>query len=381
MDSDAGGSNNQERIPLRAIAALFVRLGFTGFGGPAAHVAMMHRDVVRRRKWMGEQHFLDYMGMTNLIPGPNSTELAMLIGREAAGRNGLLVAGACFILPAAAIVLVLAWAYVAYGDTPAGEALLYGIEPVVIAIIAQALISLGRRALKGPLLISIVLASIALYLFGINELIVLFGGAAVVYGMRTGRSIVAGVVPFGIGLASGSNVEVSLDRLFFVFLKIGAVLFGSGYVLLAFLHGDFVQRLGWLSQQQLVDAIAIGQFTPGPVFTTATFVGYVVAGFTGAAIATVGIFLPSFVFAAIVGRLTPKVRDREWSAALLDGVNASALGLMAGVTWQLAGDAVVDAPTAIIAALSFVVLWRFDINSGWLVGAGAAIGLSFSPFR
>jgi chromate transporter len=355
---------------------MFLRLGSTAFGGPAAHVAMMHRDVVRRRGWMGEQDFLDQVGITNLIPGPNSTELAMLVGRAAAGGSGLFVAGACFILPAAAIVLVLAWAYVAYGDTPTGEALLYGIEPAVIAIIAQALISLGRRALEGPLLISIALAATTLYLLGINELIVLFGGAALVYAIRTGGSIVTGFAPFGIGLASANFVEVSLDRLFLVFLKIGAVLYGSGYVLLAFLRGDLVERLGWLSQQQLVDAISIGQFTPGPVFTTATFVGYVVAGFAGAAIATVGIFLPSFVFAAIVGRLAPRVRGREWSAVLLDGVNASALGLMAGVTWQLGRQAVVDAPTAIVAAVSFVVLWRFDINSAWLVAAGAAVGLA-----
>lgn len=364
------------------VIRLFLRLGFTAFGGPAAHIAMMHDEVVTRRQWMDEQYFLDLIGATNLVPGPNSTEMAIHVGYDRAGWRGLLAAGVCFILPAALIVGILAWAYVKYGNTPEGTALLYGIKPVIIAIILQALLRLGRSAVKGPLLAAIGLAAVVLYLLGINELLLLLGGSLFVLGVR---AITQRQTPLPVLIPTLLHIEdlakqietatARLDQLFLVFLKVGAVLYGSGYVLLAFLRNDLVVRLGWLTDQQLLDAIAIGQFTPGPVFTTATFVGYVVGGVPGAVLATVGIFLPAFVFVALLNRIVPYLRDAWWSAALLDGVNVAALGLMAGVTWQLGSDAVVDVPTALLAIGAAVVLVRYKINSAWLVLAGAAVGL------
>lgn len=348
---------------------------------------MMHDEVVTRRRWMSEQHFLDLVGATNLIPGPNSTEMAIHIGYDRAGRFGLIAAGACFILPATLIVGVLAWAYVTYGSTPQGEALLYGIKPVIIAIVLQALVRLGRTAIKGGLLAGIGLAALLLYLAGVNELLVLFGGGAVVLVLRTlaGRSAGLALLPpfFVPALLERlvQDVPVSLGQLFWIFLKVGAVLYGSGYVLLAFLRSDLVMRLGWLTNQQLLDAIAIGQFTPGPVFTTATFIGYILAGVQGAVIATIGIFLPSFAFVAAVNPLIPRLRNSPVTGALLDGVNVAALGLMAGVTWQLARSAVIDLPTTILAVAAAAILFRFKVNSAWLVLAGGLVGLLIAAVR
>lgn len=354
---------------------LFLRLSVTAFGGPAAHTAMMHRECVQRRSWIDEQRFIDHMALTNLVPGPNSTELSMLIGRHVAGAPGLLVAGACFIVPASLIVLGLAWLYVEYGETPSAEALLYGISPVVIAIVGQAIVSLARTALKDMLHWALAVIALAVALAGVNELVVLFGTGLAMVAIRTGRGAVGLFVPLGIHVAQATATDVHLDRLFLLFLKIGAVLYGSGYVLLAFIEGDFVDRLGWLTQQQLIDAVAIGQFTPGPLFTTATFVGYVLAGFPGALVSTAGIFLPSFVFSAIIFPLSDRMRRVEWTSALLDGFNAGALGLMGAVAWRLGRSAIVDLPTAILSAAALGVLLRFKINSAWLVLAGGAAGL------
>jgi chromate transporter len=315
------------------------------------------------------------MALTNLIPGPNSTELSMLIGRHVAGAPGLVLAGACFIVPASVIVLALSWLYVEYGETPSAEALLYGISPVVIAIVAQAIVSLARTALKGVFLWILAAIACALALAGVHELIVLFGAGLVMVAVRTGRSAVGVFVPLGIHVAQAAGAEVHLDRLFLVFLKIGAVLYGSGYVLLAFIEADFVDRLGWLTQQQLIDAVAIGQFTPGPLFTTATFVGYVLAGLPGALLSTAGIFLPSFIFSAIIFPLSDRMRRIEWMSALLEGFHAGALGLMAAVAWQLGRAAIVDVPTVLLALAALGVLLRFDINSAWLVAAGGVAGL------
>lgn len=342
---------------------------------------MMHDEVVERRKWLDEQHFLDMIGATNLVPGPNSTEMAIHVGYERAGWRGLLVAGACFILPAALIVLVLAWAYIEYGSTPQGEALMYGIKPVIIAIVLQALLRLGRAAVKGPLLALAGAAVFVLYLFGINELVLLFGvgGLVAVVQMARQRTAAPALLPLvGMGSVSTLAAQISsvrLDQLFLVFLKVGALLYGSGYVLLAFLRNDLVLRLGWLTDQQLLDAVAIGQFTPGPVFTTATFVGYVLAGVPGAVVATLGIFLPAFCFVAVLNRIVPLMRRTKWTAALLDGVNVAALGLMAAVTWQLGQAAIVDWLTALLAIVAALLLFRFKINSAWLVLAGGIIGL------
>ena len=372
---------------LREVVRLFLRLGFTAFGGPAAHIAMMHDEVVVRRKWMEEQHFLDLVGATNLIPGPNSTEMAIHIGYERAGWRGLIAAGICFIMPAVLIVLALAWAYVEYGNTPQGDALMYGIKPVIIAIVVQALYRLVPTALKSPLLAAIGVGALALYLLGVNELLVLFGGALLVVAIQAVRrfpSTVAMLLPMA-GLERGlrqavTNYPVALDRLFLIFLKVGALLYGSGYVLLAFLRNDLVVNYGWLTDQQLLDAVAIGQFTPGPVFTTATFIGYVLAGIPGAIVATLGIFLPSFFFVALLARIVPYIRKSPWTAAFLDGVNVAALGLMAGVTWQLGRAALIDIPTILLALTAGVLLFRFKLNSAWLVLAGGIVGLAIDYF-
>lgn len=366
---------------LGEIVALFLKLGFTAFGGPAAHIALMHDEVVKRRKWLDEQHFLDLLGATNLIPGPNSTEMAIHISFVRAGWIGLIVGGTCFILPAMGMVMALAWAYVQYGSRPEVEWLLYGIKPVIIAIVAQALWSLGHKALKGPLLAAVGIGAFVLYFLGFNEIALMFGGGLIVllaFNLRRRRwpGGLALVAPLsGLTLPALAAVPFSLPILFLTFLKIGAVLYGSGYVLLAFLRNDFVLRLGWLTDQQLLDAIAVGQVTPGPVSTTATFVGYLLGGAPGALLATLGIFLPSFVYVALSNPLIPRIRNAPLVSGLLDGVNAAALGLMAAVTWQLGQASLIDPLTIILAILSLALLLRFNLNSTWVIAAGALIGL------
>ena len=367
---------------LAEVAALFLKLGFTAFGGPAAHIALMHDEVVVRRKWLTDEEFLDLLGATNLIPGPNSTEMSIHIGYLRAGWPGLIVGGLCFVMPAVFMVLALSWLYVRFGGAPQVGWLMYGIKPVVIAIIAQALWILGGKALKNSLTVITGIAVFALYFIGFNEITLLFGGALIVMlianWQRIKKTSPALLLPFsGIGLAQIA-VPFSLPILFLTFLKIGAVLYGGGYVLLAFVRADFVERLGWLTDQQLIDAIAIGQVTPGPLFTTATFIGYILGGTPGALLATLGIFLPSFIFVAISNPLIPRIRNSTWMSSLLDGVNASALGLMAAVTFQLASSSLTDFPTVLIAIASLVLLLRYKINSTWLIAGGALIGFSLS---
>src|SRR2546425_4051048 len=353
--------------PMREVAWLFLKLGTIAFGGPAAHIAMMREEVVRRRRWLTDEQFMDLLGATNLIPGPNSTEMAIHLGYLRAGWPGLVMAGVCFIVPAMLIVFVCAWLYVRYGARPEAAWLLYGVKPVVIAIVMQAIWGLLRTAVKGPILAAIGGAGLALSLLGGNEIALLLGGGVVAMLLRTvgSRGVAA---PLGLGAGAG------LTTLFLVFLKIGSVLYGSGYVLLAFLRHDFVERLGWLTDQQLLDAVAVGQVTPGPVFTTATFIGYVLGGVPGAALATLGIFLPSFVFVALSHPLVPKIRASRRAGAFLDGVNVAALALMAAVTWQLGRAAIVDLTTAALALVALALLLRYKINSAWLVLAGAAVG-------
>jgi chromate transporter len=373
--------------PLREIATLFLRLGATAFGGPAAHIAMMRTEFVQKRAWLDDQAYLDLIGASNLIPGPSSTEVAMHLGSVRAGWRGLVVAGACFIVPAMLIVLALAWAYVEYGTRPEATYLLYGIKPVIIAVVAQALYGLVRTAFKTPFLAAMGVVVFVGYLIGGNEIALLFGATAVVVAVHNGRRIIATgqasalltplALPFGAAMVT-SPAGYSVLTLFLTFLKIGAVLYGSGYVLLAFLRNDFVERLGWLTNEQLLDAVAIGQLTPGPVFTTATFIGYIVGGVPGALVATLGIFLPSFVFVAATHSLIPKLRNSPWTASLLDGVNVAAIGLMAGVTFTLARDAIVDVVTALLTLLAAVALIRFRVNSAWLVLAGAIVGLAYN---
>ncbi|HEV8353135.1 MAG TPA: chromate efflux transporter [bacterium] len=364
---------------MKELAGLFLKLGFIAFGGPAAHIAMMREEVVRRRRWMSDQHFLDLLGATNLIPGPNSTEMAIHIGYARGGWPGLLVSGLCFIGPALAIVLALAWVYVRYGTLPEAGAVLYGVKPVIIAIVIQALWGLGWTAIRGPMLAVLGAATLALYLLGVNELVLLAGGALVttlaVTASRGRPAGLSGLLPFAAAApAAAAAGAFSLSTLFLTFLKIGAVLYGSGYVLLAFLRGDFVVRLGWLTDRQLLDAVAVGQVTPGPVFTTATFVGYLLGGWGGALLATLGIFLPSFVFVAASHPFIARLRRSPWAAALLDGVNVAALALMAGVTWQLGRAAIVDWLTTAIAVTSAILLFRFRISSVWVIAGGALAG-------
>ncbi len=356
------------------IALVFLRLGFTAFGGPAAHIAMMEAECVGRRGWLTREEFLDLVGAAQLIPGPSSTELAIYIGYRRAGWRGLLLAGLCFILPAALVVTAIAWAYVRFGRLPAAGGVLYGIKAVVIAIVGQALVVFGRTAIKGPWALVLAIAAAAATTLGVTPLVVLvMAGAVCALGHRAAKDTdrAAAVLPLALG---ASAAPAGLAGLFLVFLKVGAVVFGSGYVLLALLRTDLVERTHWLTEAQLVDAIAVGQFTPGPVFTTATFIGYVVAGGPGAVVATVGIFLPSFVLVAISGPLVPRLRRSPVAGAFLDGVNVGSLALIAVVGAQLAHTAIVDAATGLIATASAVVLLRTRLNSAWLVLCGAIAG-------
>ncbi|MFC3982843.1 chromate efflux transporter [Streptosporangium jomthongense] len=373
------------RRRLREVTLVFLKLGTIAFGGPAAHTAMMRDELVRRRGWVSDQRFVDLMGATNLIPGPNSTELAIHLGYDRARRRGLLAAGVCFILPAALMVTALAWAYVTYGHTPAIQGILYGIVPVVIAIIAHALFSLLRTVVKNIWLGALAVAALAAYLLGVNELLILATGAlsaaAVRLARRLRRDSPQGMLALPLLGLGGSPVFPDptggqLAQLLLTMLKIGSVLYGSGYVLLAFLRGDFVDRLGWITNQQLIDAVSIGQVTPGPVFTTATFIGYLVAGPIGAFLATVAIFLPSFLFVGLLTRLTDWLRSRAWTAALLDGLNTAALALMAGVSYELGRTAIVDGLTAAIALATLVLLWKTRLNNAWYIAAGALIGFA-----
>jgi chromate transporter len=367
------------RTTLRELAALFMRLGATAFGGPVAHIAMMRGEVVRRRKWLSEERFLDLVGATNLIPGPNSTEMAIHIGWDRRRWPGLLVAGVSFILPAALITGALAWVYVEFGSVPEARWVLYGVKPVILAIVLQALWGLTPKAARSWPLRGLGVIAAAASALGGNELAVLFGSGAVmvaIHALRTaGRTRLQAFLPLVPAVAMPvAAVTVTLPGLFWVFCKIGSVLFGSGYVLLSFLRADLVERLHWMTEAQLIDAVAVGQVTPGPVFTTATFIGYLLAGPSGALVATVGIFLPAFVFVALSGPLVPRLRASPAASAFLDGVNVASLALMAVVTAQLGGAAIIDIPTAAIALVGAAILLRFNLNATWLILGSAAAG-------
>lgn len=378
---------------LSEVVWLSLRLGVTAFGGPAAHIAMLRSEVVDRRGWVGDAHFLDLLSVTNLIPGPNSTEMVIHVGYERAGWRGLVAGGLGFILPAAVITLGFAWLYVRYGTTPAGDQMLYGIKPVVIAIVVQALWSLARTALKGVFAALGCVVVAALYLARVHEIALLLGGGVLALAGWAGRSgvrdpgtAIFATLPivqwpvWATEATAGPLVSYGHMRIFLTFLKIGSVLYGSGYVLLAFLRNDIVDRYGWLTEQQLLDAVAVGQFIPGPVFTTVTFVGYIAGGFPGAVLATLGIFLPAFVAVAVAIPLLPRLRRMAWTRAVLNGLNVAAIGLMAAVAWTLGRAALVDGFTTLVAVVSFVLLLRFRLNSAWLVLAGALLGLGATLF-
>jgi chromate transporter len=358
---------------LGELVRVFGWLGATAFGGPAAHIALMEDACVRRRQWLTHDELVDLIGAANLIPGPNSTELAIHIGHRRAGWLGLVVAGAAFILPAALIVGALAWVYVRWGALPAVAGVMAGVKPVVVAIVIQAIWNLGKTAVKTAFLGAVGGAAAAAALLGVDELAVLGVAGAAVALSRVGAK--QGVWLPLVGAPAAAAPAFSLAAMFLAFVKIGAVLFGSGYVLVAFLRGEFVDRWHWLTESQLLDAVAVGQVTPGPVFTTATFIGYVLGGGVGSVLATIGIFLPAFVFVAISGPLVPRIRRSQVAGAVLDGVNVASLGLMAAVTVQLGRAAVVDIPTAAIALAAAAILVRYRPNPTWLVAAGAALGV------
>jgi chromate transporter len=368
------------RTILLELSLLFLKLGATAIGGPAVHISMMEEEVVTRRHWLTRAEFLDFLGATNLIPGPNSTEMAIHVGRVRAGWRGLLVAGVSFILPAALLVGALAWAYVLYGALPQVSAVLYGVKPVVIAVIAQGAFRLGRSAVKSVWLGALGAAAMLAAALGLDPLLTL-GAAGALAGIahlgpdRRSRNLVAGSLA-SAGGAIAAAVPFSLTLLFLVMLKIGATMFGGGYVLVAFLRSDFVARLGWLNERQLLDAVAMGQVTPGPLFTTATFIAYVLGGVPGAVLATIAIFLPAFVLVALSGPLVPRLRRSAIAAAVLDGINVAALALMVVVSAQLARTAIVDWFTLVVAVLSAVLLLSYRLNSAWLIlGSAAASGL------
>jgi chromate transporter len=373
------------RGSVREVAAFFLKLGFTAFGGAAGHIAMMRRELVDRRKWISEQDFLDLFGIMNLIPGPSSTETVIALGYWRAGWPALILAGVLFVLPAMLMILGLSWAYVRYGMLPAAQWILYGINPIVIAIVADALWGLGRTAIKNLWLALMAAASLALYFRGVPVVAIIVGAAALaaLVGFSKSRPrqrpmAIFPVLGIGVGAAALATAAIpfSMTRLFLTFLKIGAVSYGSGYVLLAFLRADFVAHLHWLTDKQLLDAIAAGQVTPGPIFASATFVGYVTGGLKGAMLATLGIFLPSFVFIAILFPFIPKLKRSAGARVFLDGINAVTVGLMAAVSWQLARGAIVDAFTAAEAVIGFFILRRFRINSAWLILGGLVAGFA-----
>jgi len=367
-----------------ALSLAFLKLGFTAFGGPAAAYAMMRQEFVTRRKWISEETFFDLLGIANLVPGPNATEMAILIGYHHAGWLGLILAGASYVVPAMLIVLGFSWAYIQFGTLPALEGVLFGIKPVVVAILISAMWGMLKPRLKQHIGLGIVAAVFIAYLLGINPVILLAAGGLLM-GLFTYLQHADGNLPLLLlwllnqsplhtYFVTAQKTPFNLSRLFLVFLKAGALMYGSGYVLLAFIHDDLVIRLGWLTNSQLVDAIAIGQVTPGPLSTTATFVGYLLGGVPAAILATLAMFLPSFVFVGVVYSLVNKIRQSAQFSGVLDGVNFAALGLMAGVTWEIVGESLVDPITAGIAMLTLFLLLRYKINAPWLIFGGGVVG-------
>ena len=373
----------EERGSLVEVAREFLRLGFIAYGGPAAHVAMMEEQFVRRRGWLTRERFLDLLGAVNLLPGPSSTELAIYFGEIRAGLAGLIVAGACFILPAATLVTGLAWAYMKFGALPQVAGLLFGIKPVVVALVAQAVWNLGKTALRHVALAALAVSVILLAMVGVHAVWLLIGAGLLWMILREGKRLASNRAAlrawFGLG-TSAMGGALGVLPIFFYFLKIGAVLIGSGYVLLPILRGDLVLKLHWLTDAQLLDAVAVSQATPGPFFTVATFIGFILAGWKGAALATLGMFLPAFVYVGVTSGFLPKLRKSPLAGAFLDGVNAAAVALMAFVGWQFGRAALVNIPAVILAALSVVLVFRYKVNSTWLVLGGAAAGIVLRVF-
>ena len=384
-------SREIREVSLGDIAIVFLKLGMIAFGGPAAHLAMMEEEFVRRRQWITHADVLDRLATANLIPGPSSTEVAIFVGQLKRGWRGLIIAGCCFIIPAATIAAVIAWAYMRFGSLPKVEGILSVIKPAVVAIVIQALGKMGRTGVRTIPLAVIAALAATLSLLGVSPVLVLVIAGLISVAALTMKNRLLSVSASGLGLnkllgapkglvpvmavlATGAAIPVGLLRLFLSFLKIGAVVFGSGYVLLAFLQTEFVERLRWLTEKQLLDAVAVGQFTPGPLFATATFIGYVVAGWPGSVVATVGIFLPGFLLVAVSGPFLPRLRRSVVAGAALDGVVAGSLALMAVVAMQLARASIVDRRTLIVFGVSLIALLRFRVNSAWVVAGAAVVG-------
>jgi len=367
---------------LKEVAAVFFKLGVIGFGGPAAHIAMMEEEIVRKRKWMDRQHFLDLMGATNLIPGPNSTEMTMHCGHERAGKLGLFVAGAAFIFPAVVLTGILAFLYTKYGELPEVQPFIFGIKPAVLALIAGAIYKLGKKALKsleiGILGILVLVAS----LLGMNEVLALLSAGVlgmIYFSARLGTKVnKQSIIPVLLAATPGKIIGITTAKVFWTFLKVGAVLYGSGYVLFAYLDAELVTA-GWMSRQQLIDAIAVGQFTPGPVLSTATFIGYQLNGIQGAAAATVGIFLPSFLFVLLLNPLVPNMRKSAVLRHFLDSVNIAAVAVMVAVLFVMSADTLIDWKTYLIAAVGFLFTFGpYKLSSLWIVVSGAVMGYVLS---
>jgi chromate transporter len=369
---------------LLEIAREFLRLGLVAYGGPAAHIAMMEERFVRRLEWVNRERFLDLLGAVNLLPGPSSTELAIYLGEVCGGLAGLVVAGACFILPAAVLVVVLAWAYGKFGTVPQVAGLLFGIKPVVVALVAQAVWNLGRTALKSAGLAGLAAVVVVLVVVGMPVLGLLIGAGVLWMLLQERRRLAKPTTGVAAGFsgvfATGATSSVGIAPLCLYFLKIGAVLFGSGYVLLAVLRADLVVGMHWLTDAQLLDAIAVSQATPGPFFTVATFIGYLLGGWRGAGLATLGMFLPAFAYVAATAGFLPKLRKSPLAGAFLDGVNAAAVALMGFVGWQFARAALVNVPAIVLALASAILVFRYKVNSAWLVIGGALAGILFARF-
>jgi chromate transporter len=371
--------NGRDENRLAEIAGAFLRLGFIAFGGAAAHIALMEEEFVRRRKWLSREEFVDRVGAVNLLPGPSSTEMAIYLGQLRGGLPGLLTAGTSFILPAASMMCAMAWAYVKYGTLPQIAGVLWGVKPVIVALLAQAVWSLGKAALKSRELMVISAIVLGLATMRVSTLALLVGtGVAWIVANRFGAKTAAGSLLSGAssaGAAVATAAVATTSGVFAYFLKIGALLFGSGYVLLAVLREDLVTRMHWLTESQLLDAIAVSQATPGPFFTVATFLGYVLSGWRGAALATVGMFVPAFAYVALTATALPRMRKSPTASAFLDGVNAAAVALMAFVGFQFAREAVVTPLAIAIAMASAILLFRYRVNSAWLILGGALTGL------
>ncbi|HUI75348.1 MAG TPA: chromate efflux transporter [Candidatus Acidoferrum sp.] len=370
---------------LLEIFRVFLRLGFVAFGGPAAHIAMMENEFVRRRQWLTREEFLDRMGAVGLLPGPSSTELAIYLGELRGGFLGLIASGIAFLLPAALLVAALAWTYVRYGSLPQVAGILWGVKPIVVVLVAQAIWALHRAVFKSKELAVLAAVVFVLSFFRVSPIALLIGGGVAWVVARRAEHFRSSVLTAASALRTAGTAAavgaVGLGSVFVYFLKVGAVLFGSGYVLLALLQADLVTRLHWLTQAQLLDAVAVSQATPGPFFTVATFIGYLLAGWKGAVLATFGTFLPAFLFVAATAKVLPKLRRSSWASAFLDGVNASAIALMAFVGFQFARAVFLSATSAMIAGLAALLLFRFRVNSAWLIGFGALLGIILSLLR